>query len=466
MNPSDQSDQTPNRQPMAHHRWLPLVLELALIHGMVYAAIVPPWQAPDEPGHLEYVWLLIHLGRLSAPTDSDPRFEQELIASLYEWRYGAFIGRPLPARMPARIDQLPEGVFAQFARPVVSGRFSLAYVWQALFLLPFQEQDLALQLLIVRLSSVLLNVAIVWLAFLTFGELLPARPDLAVLATMFIVFLPQHTFVNSSVSDGPLAEAMACLVLYGWATLFRRGVRAWPLVGIVLGTLIGLWSKSTAAYLIPIDIALAGGWLVRQRHRPWKWQYWAYLGACIVLMSVALWIWVHSSLGQRALPWLKTLPSLSKWIWADQRGTTLGQALLAAYDSLWANFGWLSLPIGARWYGAIALLTSMAFWGWCFGKRQEPQVEPRWPSGIMGGALIAALLIFLWAGLFSQPGSYQFQGRYLFPALIPVAFLLVGGLDRLLHLQSNRATLLAVVLFLVVLDSWCLFAVIIPYYYA
>jgi hypothetical protein len=126
----------------------------------------------------------------------------------------------------------------------------------------------------------------------------------------------------------------------------------------------------------------------------------------------------------------------------------------------------MSLPISARWYGAIALLSVMAFWGWCTGRRQEPQAQPRWWIGMMGGALIAALLIFVWAGLFAQPDFYQFQGRYLFPVLIPFASLLVGGLDRLLQLRSNRAALLAVVLFMVVLDSWCLFGVIIPYYYA
>jgi len=268
------------------------------------------------------------------------------------------------------------------------------------------------------------------------------------------------------VSDGAMAEAMACLALYSWVTLFRRGASAWRLVGIVLGTLLGLWSKNTTAYLIPVDIGLGIWWLLRQRRRPWRWQHAAYLAAFVALLGIGLWVWSHSPLGERALSWLKALSTPSKWAWVDQSGSTLGQALLVAYESFWASFGWMSFSIGTRWHGAIALLTVMALWGWWAGRRREPQIQQRWWIGVMGGALAAALLIFLWVGLFSQPGYYQFQGRYMFPALIPFASLLVGGLDRLLRLRSNRATLLLVVLFLVVLDSWSLFGAIIPYYYA
>jgi hypothetical protein len=30
---------------------LALLLALSLIRGVLYSAVTPPWQAPDEPGH-------------------------------------------------------------------------------------------------------------------------------------------------------------------------------------------------------------------------------------------------------------------------------------------------------------------------------------------------------------------------------------------------------------------------------
>jgi hypothetical protein len=452
--------------PRESRAWLLLLLGLTLIHGLIYAVVIPPWQGPDETGHFEYVWLLDRLARVPTQNDLYAPLEQEMLASLYEWHYGDFIQRPLPEQMPARIDGLPKSVFAYYTRPVVIERFSLAYLWQVLYLLPFRSQDLLVQLYAGRLSSVVLNVGIVWLSYLTLCQLFPTRLDLAALTTSVVVFLPQHTFINSMVGDGPLAELMSCLVLYCWVSIFQQGLSIWRVAAIVSGTLVGLWSKNTALYLVPVDIGLGVWWLVRQRHSLWRWRHVAYLCASTALLGAGLWIWSHSALGQRALPWLRALPALFRWAWVDQRGTTLGQALLAGYDGLWANFGWMSLPIGARWYGAITLLTALALWGWCFGRRQEPQAQPVWSIVMMGGTLVAALVGSFWVGLALQPGLYQFQGRYLFPALIPFAFLLIGGLDRLLDLRANSVTRLAVVLFLVVLDSWCLFGVIIPYYYA
>jgi len=246
-----------SRVAQEQRRWTFLLLSLALVHGLIYAAVVPPWQGPDETGHLEYAWVLVRLGRVPGREDLSPSFEQELLASLYEWRYGEFTGSPLSEQMPTRTSQLPDSSHARYSRPLLSERFSLAYVWQALFLLPLQHQDLALQLFVARLSSVLLNVAIVWLAFLSALELFPSRRELAVLMAAVVLFVPQHTFVNSTVGDGALAELMACLVVYSWILAFRRGLKVWNVGAILVATAIGVWTKNTAAFLIPANLGLA-----------------------------------------------------------------------------------------------------------------------------------------------------------------------------------------------------------------
>jgi len=443
--------------------WLLLLLGLALVHGLVYAAVIPPWQGPDETGHFEYAWLLARLARVPTKEDLYAPLEQEMLASLYEWRYGEFIGRPLPARMPTRMEGLPKSVFAYYTRPVTIERFSLAYLWQALYLLPFRSQDLVFQLYVARLSSIVLNVGIVWLAFLTLWQLFPSHPNLIALATSIVVFLPQHTFINSMVGEGPLAELMSCLVLYCWVSIFRQGLTPWRVIAIVLGTLIGVWTKNTVAFLIPVDIGLALWWLWRQARQTWTWREVIYLCTGLVLLGFGLWIWSRSVLGIRSLSALELLASL-KPAWKDTQGTSLGAGLLLTYDSFWANFGWMALPIGERWYGAVMVLSLLSLVGWGT-KTRDGEPVPSWALGIMAGDFLAAALFFVGGGLLIQ-SYYWIQGRYLFPVTIPYSFLLIGGLDRLLHLRSNRATLLAVVLFLIVLDSWCLFGVIIPYYYA
>ena len=94
--------------------WLVLFLSLTLVRGLLYAFLVLPWQAPDENGHFEHIWLITRLGRLPAREDASPTFEREMMGSFYEWDFDQFaLGYPFPARMPARLDD-PSG------KPMVS----------------------------------------------------------------------------------------------------------------------------------------------------------------------------------------------------------------------------------------------------------------------------------------------------------------------------------------------------------
>ena len=449
------------------HIWLALLLILTLVHGLIYSLVIPPWQAPDEPGHFEYAWLIAHLGRLPTQQDLSPAFEQELLWSLYEWRYGEYIGRPLPEEMPARLDDLPSRIHVQRSRPIKGDRFSLSYAWQAIWLFPVRSQDLTLQLRICRFSSVLLNVGIIWLALKTFLELLPpSRRYLAWAMVAVVVLLPQHTFINSMVGDGPLAELMACLVLYCWARLFRRGITVWTVAGIVLGTVAGIWAKFTAAFLLPVDLALALWWLVRQLRGAWSRRQAACLGAGLVVLALATWALTRLPSPLTPSRLIAAWNSLSpdRLLWVDVRGITFGNALLYTHDSFWANFGWMNVPVSTRWYGALLLLIGAAVLGWLLGAK-ERDAHPPWAAKMMWGSLLAALAAYVWEQLLTQSsGYYQYQGRYLFPAIIPFAFLLVGGWSRIVPSQQLKLVIGSVVLFLALFDGWCIVGYLLPLY--
>jgi hypothetical protein len=436
---------------------------LALIRGLFYAAVVPPWQGPDETGHFEYAWLIAQLGRIPGPADVSPAFEQELLASLYEWRFGDYIGHPLPEGLPARLDELPSEISARRSRTILRERFSLAYLWQSIFLLPLRSHDLTSQLFAARISSVLLNLGIVWLAFATFCELIRPRSYLVCAMTAVVVFVPQHTFVNSMVGDGVLAELMACLVLFCWARLFRRGMNAWLAVGLVLGTLGGIWSKTTAMFLVPLNAVLAAWWFARQPRRTRTWRTVAFLSAGLALLAMSLWLWNRFWLPSGSHTVSKLWESFfnESSLWEDLRGMTFGEALLLSYDSFWAYFGWMAVPVSPRWYGAILLATFGAAvgWGlWSRGRaagREERYTFSAWAVIMMAGTLLLAAAIFVWVALLSRAtGFYQFQGRYLFPVVVPFAFMLVGGWVNITPSPTRRVLVWLGIVFLVAFDAW------------
>ena len=83
-----------------------LVLALAVTHGMLYAVIVPPWQAPDETTHYEYLralstspeWLPLQMAR------PDSVF-QEVMTSARKFRWWEHRKRPTPAESPALSEE-------------------------------------------------------------------------------------------------------------------------------------------------------------------------------------------------------------------------------------------------------------------------------------------------------------------------------------------------------------------------
>lgn len=444
----------------ARRGWLALLLSLALVRGLIYLSVIPPWQSPDETGHFEYAWLVAHLGRLPTASDLSVSFERELLGSLYEWRYGEFITRPLPEQMPARLGDLPQHILVRTSRTAPE-RFSLSYLWMALLIWPVRHQDLVVQLYTARLASVLLQLGIIWLAWRTLEQVYPARAGPVAAMTALIVFIPQHTFINAAAGDGPMAELMACLVLYGWVRVFCRGWTLWEAVWIPLCTLAGIWSKGTALFLLPLNAALMVWWLFRWRK--WTWRSTILVAAGIAALVPLSWLLARSWSGAEAVNYLRTALEPNTATWTDPRGLTLGDALLASFESFWAYFGWMAVPASSRWQGVILVLSAAAALGWVLKSQKEAS---SWAVLMMVGAFGTALAIFVWTMLlFPSEGYYQFQGRYLFPVVIPIAFLLVRGWMRVFAGQHSLVWVGAGVTLVVLFDAWCMFGTVVPYFY-
>jgi hypothetical protein len=449
--------------PIRDRNWLLILLALTFVRGLIYAAVVPPWQAPDENRHFERIWLFTRQGGIASSHDIPAKLEIELLGSLYEWHFGEFTGRSLPSQMPDRLHDLPRGVVARRSPASVPLRFSLSHVWPGIFVWPVRFHSILTQLLVARISSVVLNLIIVYLVYLTMSELAPPSESIILPATLVAVFLPQHTFINSTVGDGPLAEAMACTVIYAWTRVFGGRVSAWEVIGIVLGTAVSIWSKATAIFLIPVDIGLFLWWIWRSKnhsslHKP-GWQSWiAVVGAILILC-----LWSRSPLGMRTFDSLRRFVSVDVPTWTDERGMSLAQAIRLMYETFWANFGWMKIPIGARWYGAIWALSAIAAVGWIC----PFSTTKAWARPMMGGILMVAWGSMIWTMLLFPPdrGFYQYQGRYLFPTVIPFVFLFIDCLRRVFAAHWERNVRAVFVLTMVCFDTWCLSAYIVPYFY-
>jgi hypothetical protein len=74
-----------NRTDSFQPRWLlPVILAVALIQGLLYIWIMPPWQHYDEPNHFEHIWLIAQRGRLPQAGEYDQEMRRQVAASMIE----------------------------------------------------------------------------------------------------------------------------------------------------------------------------------------------------------------------------------------------------------------------------------------------------------------------------------------------------------------------------------------------
>lgn len=457
---------------------VPLVLMwLAILRGLLYAAAVPPWQAPDEFRHFEYVRLIVDKGRLVDYGDLSQPLQEEIIASMVDHQYWRFGYAPRP------YDQAnPPHTFEEVVAPVIAHSLyqpPLYYALAALWLFPFSQVDATTQLLIVRSFSVLLGAFTVLVAFLTTREVFPDDPFMTIGVPMMVALLPMHTSINSSVNSDNLAELLVSLVILVVIRSLRRGFLLHALLLLPL-LLLAWFTKRTALIGVPIALGAIPFCLwTRRVHIPLK-RFLVSIGLFAALGSLALLFW--SSLQG----WLLgPLRKAAGYLILSENLGQLAQAfspqtfplylhfLRTLFESFWGRFGWMSIPLPPFWYRIIALITLIAlggliaFWVKVAKKPWLSSRQERSATVLLILAAVSALLLVM-VGMIRVrtivPEALP-QGRYLFPVIIPLTFLFMLGLREAVPQRLRSAFLLVTMNAFFFFDLVCLFYYLVPYYY-
>jgi hypothetical protein len=127
-------------------------------------------------------------------------------------------------------------------------------------------------------------------------------------------------------------------------------------------------------------------------------------------------------------------------------GAYIANFFTTTFHSFWGQFGWMAVPMDRRLYLALGLLSALMLVGLIVAVRPpaQPTNQPSihtCPTAGAGPSIrssTGAILIFLWIFLTSLMYVYynfslvQFQGRYLFPMLIPLGLVATVGLRAIL----------------------------------
>ena len=436
---------------------LVIIISVYLLIGVLYATFTPAWQAPDEPAHYNYVRYLAEKGRFPALHYGDYPH--------------AYLEQIKAAHFPPELSIEP--IRYEFWQPPLY--YMLATPIYRLF-------DGALAPL--RLLSVVLGAGVVILAYAIALAIRPGDTTLALGAAAFVAFVPMHLTMMASVNNDVLAELLLATVALLLILLVRTPIGQGQassrfsfltLIGILLG--LGLVTKATVYVAIPL--ALIALLLSERRPVPFAQRALALFVPALVIAipwyirNVAVYGWPdllgvinHDAVvvGQ-----LRAADYVSAVGWAAY----LKDFLTTTFHSFWGQFGWMAVTMDRRIYLALSLLSAMMVAGfalfvwrgegwktgrledWKAGSREHarqstispnlPETQPSSHPTFQSLSLPAiqpsnypAILIALWLLLTSLVYLYynislvQFQGRYLFPMLIPVGLLAILGLREIL----------------------------------
>lgn len=306
----------------------------------------------------------------------------------------------------------------------------------------------------VRLLSTLCSAGVVWLTWRIARLLFPTNFWLGVSATAFVAFLPMHIAIGSAVGNDALTNLLFASVLYAFALPIQANATHEGLrVGVLMG--LALLTKATALVLIPLVML---GFALRF-WRSWRSMVYGWMVTFILAGVISGWWFVRNAI-------LYDDPLLQKTFVSVFAGTAKAQDFynqgMSGWDytrlvadwtfrSFWFAYG---TPQTAR-TGLPNFLPDQVYWGlmvWCAlaltgllaraissWKQRSIQIlgHTRNLWLILGAVLIGLVLgsFILFVRIF-----FQTQGRYFYPALVPIALFLILGWEHLFP-HSRRAVM-------------------------
>jgi Predicted membrane protein (DUF2142) len=459
---------------------------IAAVNGCCWALITPVFQGPDEVDHFAYTQTLVERGQRPSNDEASPRSRwssSELLAlKLTSFLTDHQVGDSRPPWLARQQNEY--GVRLSEIRPrsddgggytTSAAHGPLYYVALAPAYLAASHLSIFSQLTFMRLTSALIGALVVLFTFLLVRELAPRRAWLAVLAALLVAFEPMFGFISGVVNNDVGVNAAAAALELLLIRMLRRGitVRWGMLTGAVLILLPNI--KGTGLSLYPIA-AVVFAVVLWRRHSRADLVAWLALALTAVVLGELI---SHPLDGALAPPasagpaggssaissnatavsaafhhipdflayfWQVFLPRLP-FMTAHFQGST-PPAFVIFVKRGWGAFGWYDVFFPHWVYVVIllAMLSTVPLGLWA-ARREWAWLRSHWAEALVVVLMPVAVIVGFEAAYYTPQSRAVIAefGRYAFPAIGPVAVLVVGAL----HAFGRRRMLTAGVVLVV-----------------
>jgi hypothetical protein len=273
----------------SEHHILIAILLLALVNGLLYIFIVPPWQHYDEPNHFEYVWWLVKHNKPPETTDYDTDMRHAVAQSMID--HGFFEGNTLP--LPDLTTDKPYiGQYSQAGEPV------LYYLLASLPLRVLPTDDVTTQMYAARMVSLVLLLITILAGWGLTAEITPPRHPLRYLVPLTMALLPSFVDLMTAVNNDSSAVVAFSLFLWGSTCLIRRGFSVWTFLFVLFTVGLCIFTKRTALIAVPLSGIVILFAVFRGKYRKIAWGL-MILAGVVGVFAVFSWgdaaLWYHNT---------------------------------------------------------------------------------------------------------------------------------------------------------------------------
>jgi uncharacterized membrane protein len=441
---------------------------VAAFAGIAWALMLPPLHGADEAEHLAYAQHVAETGhRADAAPSSRPPYSSDEQILMGAIRHSSTV---LNDSSRVRWDELPEARYESISDGHIprddgggftdsaSGHSPLYY---AIVAIPYKAfagaLDLAQLDIVMRITTALIASLVAGLAVWCASFLAPRRKELWWLAGMLVALQPVFNSISGTVNNDTLVNVLAAVVITLLIHAWRNGPQTRAMAGLGVATVLLPIAKITGFALWPVvGLGLLVVVATHRRRADLMRLLVVPLAAAVTLL---LWVFLIAPLvggGQGALLNVHpSSPTAAANVSTSPGGITrleqlnyLVQMVLPFVHltgDVWAQrwplytiyvergygrFGWLDAGLA---YNVLRALTVALIIGWSVALVAAARHRREWRRWVPGTAIliIAVVSVVTFVGVAYAttsprpvPGE---QGRYIFPALVPLAVLFAGG---------------------------------------
>ena len=442
---------------------------IAALNACCWALITPVFQGPDEVDHFAYTQSLVERGEkpINDPRAARLRWSNAENLALEDtslWTDHQVGDTRAPWLSAQAHDYAEDARLLHPSRSDGGGYTTSATHGPAYYLalapayLATEHGSIFSQLTLMRVTSALLGALVVLFTYLLARELAPRRPWLAVVAALLVAYEPMYGFISGIVNNDVGVNAAAAALELLLIRLLRRGITVpWgALTGAVLILLPNVKGTGLSLYPVAGLVFVAALW---RYHRRSDLLGWAALVVVAVLLGELATHVLNPAFAARAVGGtgagpsaissnanavheaLHHLPDYLSYLWQvflPRLPFMTAHFSPSAYPGFvifiergWGAFGWYDVFFPSWVYAAILVVSLLVLvLGPWAARREWRWLAAHAPEALAVILMPIAVIAGFTAAYYSQearPVIAEF-GRYVFPAIGPIALLVVGAL--------------------------------------